>query len=77
MKKIIISPYSKLMRNGKSNPKNYPFFPELIDLLKKNNCQITQVGTKGEPHLPNIEYAYFDLSLDQLASTLEINDTLI
>ena len=45
---IIISPYSKSLRNGKTNPKNYPYWKELIRLIKE---PIVQVGIEGEEQL--------------------------
>ena len=47
---IIISPYSKKLENGKMNPKNYPYWKELISLLLKSET-IIQVGTIDEKHL--------------------------
>lgn len=45
---IIISPYSKKLTNDKINPKNYPFWRELIPLI---NEPIVQVGVEGEEQL--------------------------
>jgi ADP-heptose:LPS heptosyltransferase len=45
---IIISPYSKPLINGKRNPKNYPYWEELIALI---NEPIIQVGVEGEEQL--------------------------
>lgn len=45
---IIISPYSKALRNGKTNAKNYPYWKELIELIKE---PIVQVGIDGEEQL--------------------------
>ena len=45
---IIISPYSKALRNGKINPKNYPYWKELIALIKE---PIIQIGIEGEEQL--------------------------
>lgn len=45
---IIISPYSKALRNGKRNPKNYPHWKELISLLEGD---VVQVGIDGEEQL--------------------------
>ena len=45
---IIISPYSKALRNGKRNPKNYPYWQELISLIKE---PIIQIGIEGEEQL--------------------------
>jgi ADP-heptose:LPS heptosyltransferase len=45
---IIISPYAKKLQNGKENPKNYPYWKELIDLISE---EIVQVGVDGEVQL--------------------------
>ena len=45
---IIISPYSKALRSGKRNPKNYPYWQELIELIKE---PIVQIGIEGEEQL--------------------------
>jgi ADP-heptose:LPS heptosyltransferase len=45
---IIISPYAKKLQNGKENPKNYPFWNELIKLIDE---PIVQVGIEGETAL--------------------------
>ena len=56
---IIISPYSKKLMNGKPNPKNYPYWPELIGQIKE---PIIQIGIEGEQPLvedfrPNLPMA--------------------
>lgn len=45
---IIISPYAKMMRNGKKHPKNYPYWKELISMIEE---PIVQVGIEGEEQL--------------------------
>ena len=45
---IIISPYAKRLTNGKTNPKNYPFWSELIAMIDE---PIVQVGIDGEEQL--------------------------
>ena len=45
---IIISPYSKALLNGKQNPKNYPYWKELITMIDE---PIIQVGIEGEKQL--------------------------
>jgi len=45
---IIISPYSKALLSGKQNPKNYPYWEELISKIKE---PIVQVGIAGEKQL--------------------------
>lgn len=51
--RIIISPYSQKLR-GKTteNPKNYPYWKELIALIDATGmAQITQIGVEGEQEL--------------------------
>jgi ADP-heptose:LPS heptosyltransferase len=45
---IIISPYSKKLLSGKQNPKNYPYWEELINQIDE---PIIQVGIEGEKQL--------------------------
>lgn len=45
---IIISPYAKALQNGKQNPKNYPFWKELLEQIKE---PVVQVGISGETQL--------------------------
>jgi ADP-heptose:LPS heptosyltransferase len=62
---IIISPYSKALRNGKPNAKNYPYWKELIKLI---NEPIIQVGIEGEEQLvPDFKK---NLSLKELETLL-------
>ena len=45
---IIIHPFAKPLKNGKVNPKNYPYWKELISKIDE---PIVQVGVKGEEQL--------------------------
>lgn len=45
---IIIAPFSKKLTNGKRNPKDYPFWKEVISGIKE---PIVQVGVEGEEQL--------------------------
>ena len=45
---IIISPYAKPLQNGKRNPKNYPYWKELLELIDED---VVQVGVEGEEQL--------------------------
>ena len=61
---IIIAPFAKELRNGKENPKNYPFWEELISLIKE---PIVQVGIEGEKQLvPDFRKNLSILELRQL-----------
>lgn len=45
---IIIAPYPKKLLSGKTNPKCYPFWKQLIELIDE---PIVQVGVLGEEQL--------------------------
>jgi ADP-heptose:LPS heptosyltransferase len=81
MKKIIISPYSRRLRGKDTeNPKNYPYWDELVELLTENNYYIIQVGVEGEKRLRGgiggIEYK-FNLPLKELKKLVEECDAWI
>ena len=76
MKTIIISPFSRPLRNGGVNPKNNPYWPELIELLRKEGYRTIQVGTGNEMHLPADEVK-FDPSLSELEALLKSTDLWI
>lgn len=62
---IILSPYSKFMRNGQKHPKNYPYWEEVINKIKE---PIVQVGVEGEFQL--VDDFRKNLPLDQLAQLI-------
>jgi len=45
---ILISPYSRPLRNNNRNSKNYPWWAEVIRLLQAEGYEIGQVGEKDE-----------------------------
>ena len=45
---IVIAPFTQKLRNGKTNPKQYPFWKELIEMIDE---PIVQVGIQGEEQL--------------------------
>src|ERR1035437_5377564 len=75
MKKIIISPYSKPMRNNLSHPKNYPYWKELISILQKKGHHIIQIGTNNEDILT--EDVRFNLSFEKLRDLSHSADLFI
>lgn len=73
--KIVLFPYAKTMRNGKKHPKNYPYWTELVELLKKDNHELIQLGVAGEIQL--VDDFSKNLSYDQLCDILKECDTWI
>lgn len=73
--RIIISPYSKKLRDKETpHPKNYPYWKELVKLLEKNH-QLIQVGVDGEEIL--VEDHRFGLSSADLITLVTGSDTFI
>lgn len=73
--KIVIFPWAKKLRNDGNNPKNYPWWPELILKLQTLGHEIIQVGLDGEPQLvPEFKK---NLNIEQLSQLLKQSDTWI
>jgi len=74
MKSIIISPYSRALRNGKVNSKNLPkdYWLEIITKLKEHDILITQIGRRGEEKIVGVDEYKFDLPLKDLG--ILVND---
>jgi len=60
---ILISPWAQKLRNEKNNPKNYPWWPELISMIGE---PIVQIGVTEEKQL--VEDFRTNLSLEELKS---------
>lgn len=62
---IVISPFTRKPQSGTSNPKDYPWWPELISLLP---TPVVQVGVSSEPSLVSDHRK--DLSLTDLSKLI-------
>ena len=69
---MIIFPYAKALPNGQENPKNYPYWPELIKLLQGAGHIITQIGVVGEKQL--VEDFRTNLPLSEISRLIQWND---
>jgi hypothetical protein len=72
---IIIAPWSKPLRNGETNPKNYPYWSELVALLPN---PVVQVGTAGETQLvedfrPNLNLADLAQLINSCSSWISVD----
>lgn len=63
---IILSPYSKALRNDKPNPKNYPYWEEV---LKGITEPVVQIGITGEKQI--CDDFRENLSFDELRELLK------
>ncbi len=69
-KSIIISPYSQKLKTGRLNPKNYPYWPEVISRLS-DDYSIIQIGVKGEDRFNGVHEFITNLPLNKLALKLK------
>jgi hypothetical protein len=71
MNKIILSPWSKSFESGKENPKNYPYWKELVQLLHQEGFYLIQVGTKGEPMIDQVDEFVIDKHFRELEPLIQ------
>ena len=76
MKNIVISPFSKRLRNGNQNAKNFPHWKEVIHILQKRGDKIVQIGIEGEEDL-GTENFLKSLTLDSLKTLIDSSDLWI
>ena len=68
---ILIAPFSKKLRSGKTNPNNYPFWQGVVEL----RSDFVQIGIEGEERLvPDFRK---NLPLSQLRQLINECDTWI
>lgn len=76
MYKVILSPYSRKLRNmDGQNPKNYDKWEEVVNLLKKENVEVIQVGLLNEDKINGVKEFQTNLSFSQLKDLLFKCDT--
>jgi ADP-heptose:LPS heptosyltransferase len=72
--KIVISPYSRKLRNGNNNPKNYPWWQKVIDGLQEHH--VIQIGINGEESFTGVELK-FNLKLKDIIQLINECDIWI
>lgn len=74
MKSLIISPWSRKTPKGEHCAKNYPFWPELLMLFKKENIKLIQIGVLGEQVFENlIDEIYLNKKQEELLELLKLH----
>jgi ADP-heptose:LPS heptosyltransferase len=73
--KIALFPYARTMRNVGKHPKNYPWWPELVELLHAAGHTLIQLGVEGEDQL--VDDFRVGLSYDELCRVVRGVDTWI
>lgn len=77
MKQVIISPFSRSLPDGRRNPKDYPYWSEVIKELKKKDIHLLQIGVIGEKVLEGVDEFLPNLSLEKLADLAISCDTWV
>lgn len=70
MSTIIISPFSRKLPSGTRNPKDYPWWPELVQLLTSRGVTSMQIGVEGEPSI-GASFRLNQVPLKKLAGLVE------
>jgi len=65
------------MPTGNPNPKDYPYFPELVATLKSEGHEIIQIGVKGEAQIDGVDRFIQGRPLRKLKELVESVDTWI
>lgn len=74
---VVISPYSRKLRNGKNNAKNYCYWQQLIDMLVENGWRVVQLGVGDEKKFDNATSYAFNLKLKEIKALIMSADTWI
>ena len=70
MKTIILSPWSKSFDPNKENPKNYPYWKDLVDILHDEGYQLVQIGRSDEQRIEGVDEWLTDKPFAELESLI-------
>ena len=77
MKTVVISPFSRKMRNNeKRNPKDYPFWEDVVKALQSDNIHVIQIGISGEDSI-GADVFLKDMPLEKLSKTISECDVWV
>lgn len=72
--KIIVAPYSRSRKDGKRNPKNYPWWQLLLEELASDRHELTVITYGEEEHINVAAKTYTPGRLYSVESLLESHD---
>jgi ADP-heptose:LPS heptosyltransferase len=75
--KILISPFAQNLRNGKDNPKNFPYWPELVKLLRDGGFEVIQIGAAKDTPIEGKTVFKQNLKLKEIANLIKECDVWI
>lgn len=74
MIKIVLAPYAAILPEGKLNPKNYPYWSEVVGRLNAQNCEIIQIGLPHESKIDGVGQFLAGWPLKELRKVIENAD---
>jgi hypothetical protein len=77
MKTAVISPYAAKLKNGKPNAKNYPYWKELISILKAKGFYVIQIGSTDETKIDGVNELRLNNSFSELEKLVWRDETII
>ncbi len=75
-KVVVVCPFSRNLPTGEENPKNFPYWEELVKQLKDSGCYVIQIGVAGEK-LIGADEIVLNASFERLKEVLDNSDTFI
>lgn len=75
--KVCIAPYAARMPNDLPNPKNPPWWAELVAMLNAEGHEVIQLGVKGEPRIDGVGQCIQNFPLDKLINVIRDCDMWI
>ena len=75
MSKIILAPYAAKLRSGNHNPKNYPWWAEVVAML--DGHEVIQIGVKGEDRIEGVAQFIVGWPLGKLREVISEADTWV
>jgi hypothetical protein len=73
--KIALSPYAAKLPENRCNPKDYPYFPELVAMLNADGHEVVQIGVTGESRIEGVGQFIQNWPLDKLVEVVRECDT--
>lgn len=75
MAKIILHPYAATLLNGNRNPKNYPWWSQVVAKLNELGHEIIQIGVAGETRIEGVSQFIQNWPLSKLRDLINSCDT--
>lgn len=63
---ILVSPWARRTTDGRLSPKDYPFWPDVVGLLKAEGREVWQLSLPGEPDVPGCDRRFDGLPLPKI-----------